>query len=109
MVIWKGGGILGIVIPTLFYFAVAFLFPKFDTRFENNDSNTKNTVFLATSLLSGATLFPLGRWMNRPVADTPFDPNTGAEVEQGATHTMFFIPLQFWGIIWPAIGLFKYF
>ena len=31
-----------------------------------------------------------------------------AEAPAGGGHTMFFIPLEYWGFIWAVIGLIKF-
>jgi hypothetical protein len=55
---------------------------------------TEDIGYLIGGLASAAILWPLGRWMNKG--------------EIGGGHTMFFIPLEYWGFIWAAIGLFKF-
>jgi hypothetical protein len=70
----------------------------------------ENTGYLIGGLVSAAVLWPLGRWMNRSVDRTLVDQQNGQVVEAhaGGGHTLFFIPLEYWGFIWAAIGLFKF-
>ncbi len=70
----------------------------------------KNVGYLIGGLASAVVLWPLGRWMNKSEIHTFVDQQTGqvAEVQLGGGHTMFFIPLEYWGFIWAAIGLFKF-
>jgi hypothetical protein len=61
--------------------------------------------------MSAPVLWLLGRRLNRSAFDTPFDPATGQANPgvPGGKHTFFFIPIEYWGNIWPAIGMYKYF
>lgn len=70
---------------------------------EKMTKRVSDTGYLLGGIASAAILWPLGRWMNKS--------ESGGLVEQqvGGGHTMFFIPLEYWGFIWAAIGLFKFF
>lgn len=70
----------------------------------------KGTGYLVGGLASAAVLWPLGRRMNAGETRTVVDPRGGqfVEAQPGGGHTMFFIPLEYWGFIWTAIGLFKF-
>lgn len=58
-------------------------------------------------LAAAGVLWPLGRWMNQTETRTLIDPQSGQTVElsTGGGHTLFFIPLQYWSIIWAVIGV----
>jgi|GEM_PF-7001093 len=70
----------------------------------------KDTGYLIGGLVSAAVLWPLGRWMNKSETRTLVDQQSGqlVEAQLGGGHTLFFIPLEYWGFIWAAIGLFKF-
>lgn len=62
--------------------------------------------YLIGGLASAAVLWPLGRRMN---GGSGSDQHSWESAETPAGgHTMFFIPLEYWGFIWAAIGLFKF-
>jgi hypothetical protein len=75
------------------------------------EKNAKGTGYLIGGLLSAAVLWPLGRWMNKRETCAMVDQQTGQLVEAQfkGGHTMFFIPLEYWGFIWAVIGVFKFF
>ena len=83
-------------------------------RAEDRDKaikRAKDTGYLIGGVWSAALLWPLGRWMNASESRVLMDRPSGQVVEPqgGGGHTMFFIPLEFWGSIWAAIGLCKFF
>jgi len=69
----------------------------------------EDKAFAIGCLISAVVLWPLGRWMNATESSLLVDVQTGQPVEHqvGGGHTLFFIPLQYWALIWPVIGLFK--
>ncbi|AMV29716.1 hypothetical protein VT84_35305 [Gemmata sp. SH-PL17] len=65
--------------------------------------------YLIGGLVSAVVLWPLGRWMNKSETRTLADLQSGELVQAqfGGGHTMFFIPLEYWGFIWAVIGMVK--
>ena len=106
IIFWRGAGILGLVIPVVLYFVVAFISSRVSDRPMEELEKTKNTYVIA-EIISAAILWPLGTWLNRKSVDTPFDPETGRPATGGWNHTLFFIPLQYWSIIWVVVAIFK--
>ena len=78
---------------------------------EKSTKRAKETGYLIGGLASAAVLWPLGRFMNKGESRILADQQSGelVEAQVGGGHTMFFIPLEYWGFIWAAIGLFKFF
>ena len=60
----------------------------------------------AASWLAAAIVGPLGRWMNRGEARELVDPQTGEVVrlQRQGGHTLFFIPMEWWGVIFGVLG-----
>ena len=71
-------------------------------------ARAKNIGFSIGCFISAIALWPLGRWINKIESTTTIDA-TGQiyEIHQGGGHTLFFIPMQYWSIIWCAIGVYK--
>jgi hypothetical protein len=61
-----------------------------------------NTGYLIGGFASAVVLWPLGRWMNKSESEG------SGEAQVSGGHTMFFIPLEYWGLIWAVIGLAKF-
>jgi hypothetical protein len=61
-------------------------------------------------LLSGAALWFLGRKLNDPAKDRIlFDPQTGEEVRSARRHTLFWIRMEYWGVLVVIIGVAAFF
>jgi hypothetical protein len=57
-------------------------------------------------LLSGAALWFLGRKLNDPAKDRIlFDPQTGEEVRSARRHTLFWLRMEYWGVLVVIIGV----
>jgi len=54
-------------------------------------------------LVGGLAIGAMGLYINRGIAGE--DPATGAPITRKARFGFFFIPLQYWGIIFPVLGL----
>jgi len=61
-------------------------------------------------LLGGLALWPLGRWMNRTERGAAVDPYSGnpVEVQVGGGHTLFFVPVEYWSLVWAGLGPFQF-
>jgi uncharacterized membrane protein YccF (DUF307 family) len=94
MLIWRGWGILTLVIVGLgvgFGYLVAQVFGV---------EVTGNNPFTAAGLLLAAiALWFIGAKLNAPREG--FDPNTGQKVMHRNMHTLMFIPMQWFG---PLVG-----
>lgn len=96
MVIWRGWGILALVIAAVWLFVgvgvqtmiANGMYPESPDALELAIFNNPmmNLVLGAAALGAAVSLWFWGRWINR----------------EGNAHTVFFIPVQFWG---PLIGL----
>jgi len=78
--IYRGWGILALLIPVCFLLAGISLYGV--------DGNLSLEVFLYSLLASGPVVYFLGIWLNRK-----------------SRHDMWFISMQYWGIIWAVIAV----
>jgi hypothetical protein len=103
MVISSGLGILGLIIPVVVIVAVMIgIVPPDVPGNEAAVERATDKAYVFGGLLAAAVVWPLGRRLNNP----DFDPeNLGTS---GGRHTMFFVPLQYWAIFWPVVGLFRF-
>lgn len=62
-------------------------------------------------LLGSMILWPLGTWMNKSETRMLIDAETKQMIEAqfGGGHTFFFIPMQYWSIVWVIAGVVKLF
>jgi len=97
MIIWSGFGFLPIVF--LIFFGLGF---SAGTNGPISDGALAYTFFL-TGLASGA----LGWWFRKRPAQIVIDKATGKEVTLRRSHSLFFIPMFYWGPIFIAMGLYE--
>jgi hypothetical protein len=100
MLVWKGWGILGILIPA----AMAVVGDlSLETLWGRNyNADAFRALFL---LASGAAVWAVGRKLNGKPGRKLVDPKTGETVEIKETHTLFWLPVQWFGVIWLLLGL----
>ncbi|HYH66375.1 MAG TPA: hypothetical protein VD866_16905 [Urbifossiella sp.] len=104
MLIWQGFGIVVAVVP-----AALFGLAQLALRAAAPDGPPAGLKDTATLLafLGSAVLWPIGRLLHaddRP----PFDPATGRENPPVARHALFWVPVEFWGVILPIFGFFAW-
>jgi hypothetical protein len=99
MIIWNGLGFLPIVFLLVFGFGFSA---------ESNGPITNKALaytFFLTGLVSGA----LGWWLRKRPAQIVIDKATGQEIALRRSHSLFFIPMIYWGPIFIAMGLYQVF
>ena len=98
IVIWTGwGGIFVVLIP--------FLLALFADLIGLNLYN--DFILGLVLIISGTAIWFLGKHMNKGEEKTLHDVETGEQVQMSTKnrHTLFFIPIQYWGIILGAFAL----
>ena len=105
MIIWKGWGILALVIPLLISVGVGA-----GVDYYYGEDFYKNSTWAMPIVLglSSVIVFLLGQKINNQPGKILIDPENNQEIEFKITHSMFWIPLQYWGIIILAISIWMY-
>lgn len=103
IIVWKGAGglviligilaclLMNIITAAMFHqsdYFQAYLWPK-----------------LAALWVTGVSCWFLGRYFNGRAARTVIDKRTGQQVLEKPYHHLMFIKLEYWGVIFVAIGL----
>ncbi len=60
---------------------------------------------LVAGLMAGALTYVVGRYLNKRTSKVLMDPDTMQSVNVGARHSMFFIPMEYWGVILVILGV----
>ena len=95
MVIWTGRGIVALLFVAIGYGITASLI----------NTGGKEDLEIAYSLLIASPLtFFVGQYWNKP--KLMIDPQTQQEVLYKPKHSVFWIPMQYWGIIFLLLGIF---
>ena len=96
-------------LSVLFLLFVSILittsFTYFILQVENDFSRNKWFLF-ATFNLAGFFCWKIGNRFNSKSPKILIDPKTNEEVEIIERHTFWFIPMQYWGIIYSVIGIY---
>jgi hypothetical protein len=97
MIIWSGLGFLPIIFLMVFGFGFAS---------ENDGAMSDKAlacIFFLTGLASGA----LGWWLRTRPARVLVDKATGQEVVLRRRHSLFFVPMFYWGPIFFAMAIYE--
>src|SRR4051812_6691457 len=97
MIIWSGLGFL----PLVFLMIFCFVFSA-----GSNGPITDKALgyaFFLTALASAA----LGWWLRKRPARIVIDKATGQEIALRRSHSLFFIPMIYWGIIFVAMAIYE--
>lgn len=96
MIIWQGFGFLAALIP----FVLLVLLSLFD---KSNTFTYGNELVLAISAIA---VWFLGKKLNGTKGKVLIDPETKQEVLLKDKHTMFWIPMEWYGLVLGALAVF---
>lgn len=96
MIFWKGWGIIGIAFPILVAAVIASL--------GSTDDNYNWYYFIGLTL-SAIPVWFIGKHLNRNKDEVYTNERTGQRFTLGNSHTLFFIPLQYYAIVYPILGI----
>jgi len=97
MIIWSGLGFLPIVFMIVFALGLTA---------ESNGPITDKALaytFFLTGIASGA----LGWWLRQRPGRTVIDKATGKEITFRRSHSLFFVPMFYWGPIFIMMGMYE--
>ncbi|MDR2050622.1 MAG: hypothetical protein LBQ63_02480 [Deltaproteobacteria bacterium] len=100
MFIWRGWGIIALLIPAMFLIVGEVGLTVF---LEGNDNAALLRAFLF--FMSGAAVWKVGRKLNNAPFTLFIDPRTRKIFESGAKHTLFRIPAQWFAVLWLLCGM----
>lgn len=102
IIIHKGWGILAVLIPLGFFLTGMFM-PKF------NDPKLDAHLLEATILMSALAVWLLGTKLNNTVTEVTVISSGRDEAPSPKLknqHTLYWIPMQWYALLWAAIGIF---
>ena len=100
MVIWSGLGFLALIIAAIVFIATQF---AIDAAMGAGSYQSVIWAIPLAGIISGALIYFIGNMLNSKPGKILIDPDTNQPVELKRRHTLFWIPMQFWGLI-VAIG-----
>lgn len=98
--IWRGWGILAFLIPLLFFVIGTGI--DFNLQSVTQVANYIPLVFL---FLSAPVVWFLGVRLNSKPPRKLIDPQTNQQVLLKKTHSLFWVPMQYWAIVVVILGL----
>jgi hypothetical protein len=105
LIIWSGWGFLaGVVgVACLIVTQVAVDAATHDEQFYSSHHWVQGLGFW----LAAGVVLPLGRALNRRTERELVDPQTGRWVvlRSGGGHSLFFVPVQYWWVIYLVLGV----
>ena len=101
MIIWKGYGFLGLLIPALLLLAVNVLLGDY----------YREHLWIASLvlLLSAVPVYFVGKKLASKPGKELIDPANGSTVTLKPSHSLFFIPLQYFSVALVGLAIFSYF
>ena len=97
MIIWKGWGFIVFINTFLLSLAGEIISESItkDDNFYQSNSIPITIVFMLSGVINGF----LGKWLNSRNAKTHIDKETNQEITIKNKHSLFFIPMEYWGVI----------
>lgn len=94
MIVWSGKGLLSVIVLVASFVLLVNIFPK-----EQSDY-----AFVLAFFTAGAFSWFMGKKWNEEGGRTVIDKASGQEILLKENHSLFWIKLQYWGIIFSAFG-----
>lgn len=95
MIIWSGKGFLPAVVAVVLTFICIKLFTE----------AIGDYAFVISFYLTGLFSWVFGMKWNIQDERILLDAKTGQKLKLRNSHTLFWIPMQYWGIIFPVVGV----
>lgn len=105
MIVWKGWGLAVIVIAFLFVLPIQFSVEYF---YGEGQYQALAWPVPLVFLLSAIPTTLLGVKLNNRPARILIDPETGEKVELKTTHSLFWIPMHYWGVVQLILAVLIY-
>lgn len=97
LLIWQGAGILAILIPVILGFVADW---GVDSYLGHGYAAAHQWQDAIAWLLGGAIVWRIGVHLEQRPGRLLVDPATGGNVELKTRHTLFFVPMKYWAVIW---------
>lgn len=102
MIIWRGWGILVVLITLAIYMAVILLG---DSLFHSGFAAYSHYYSAVAVILSAIAVWFVGRKLNGGQGRELLDEKTGQRVILRNSHSLFFIKFEFWAVPLAIIGV----
>jgi hypothetical protein len=102
MIIWRGWGFL----VAVFIFGASLAMELVtEWMMGDDDFYQKEAWPLALAfVVAGVVTWFVGKWLNTRGGRVVIDEATGQKLTIGSSHTFFFIPMHYWGVVLIALA-----
>jgi hypothetical protein len=105
MLIWKGWGISAFIIPLI----CSLLMQLFiNSNFGDGYYTAASWPLPLALLLSSIPVFILGQKLNKKPGRIVVDLETNEKIELKTTHSLFWVPMQYWSLVTIAVSVWMY-
>lgn len=105
MIIWKGWGILAVIIAIV---CSVLMQLACDAVFGAGYYRSSSWAMPLAFLLASGIIFFVGQKLNNKPGRVVIDKETNEEYILKSTHSLFWIPLQYWGAVTAALAVWMY-
>lgn len=102
MFIWQGAGILSILVPVILGILAQW---SVDSYFGHGYSEIHSWQNAIAWTLGAVVIWLSGTKLAKRPTKSLIDPKTGAQVSFQEKHTLFWIPMQYWAIVWIGASI----
>ncbi len=95
MIVWSGRGFLSVLVLAVVLVALTSVLPK-----EQNNLSYAISLFVA-----GIFSWIMGKKWNESNQKSLVDKETGEEIILKPNHSLFWIKMQYWGVIFGILGI----
>lgn len=95
MIVWSGRGSLSLIILIVVYLLLTLVFPKEQSNY---------ALIIGLFVAAGFSWF-MGKKWNESNKKTVIDKASGQEIILQPNHSLFWIKMQYWGIIFSVLGI----
>ena len=95
MIVWSGKGILSVLVLIVTLLLLIMILPR----------EQGNLAFMIGFFVAAAFSWFMGKKWNEEEGRTVIDKATGQEIEIKPNHSLFWIKMQYWGIIFGIFGM----
>ena len=102
MIIWQGFGVIALLIPIL---VSVLTEASLDGAFGKGYYAAHPLALTLSLLISAVIVWFVGARLNNAPGRVLVDPESGQKVELKKRHTLFWIPMQWFGLVIAAVGV----
>lgn len=95
MIVWSGKGFLSVLVLVVTFVLLVMILPK----------EQADLAFIGGFFVAAAFSWFMGKKWNEEEGRTMIDKATRQEIVIKPNHTLFWIKMQYWGIIFGVFGL----